>query len=162
LAALVEGELRWIELPAELGALPAADAFVLTAARDARIAEERLWRLQLAVEEAVVNVLRYAYPPGENGTVRIGCAATAGRLLVTIRDQGRPFDPLALEEPDVTGPIEERSIGGLGVFLLRQMVEALTYRRAEGMNQLTFQFVATSPLAAAAPGPFPAEKESAP
>ena len=136
-----EGERRWLVLPAELESLEAFQEFVREGARSASLPEEKLWRLELALEEALVNVFRYAYPPGRSGPVEVGWSVEAtGRLSVTIRDTGQPFDPLAREPPDLTSAIESRPEGGLGIYLLRQVTDGVAYRREEGMNQLTFHF----------------------
>jgi len=141
LATPDEGERRWLVLPAELESLAAFQEFVREGARSASLPEERLWKLELALEEALVNVFRYAYPPGRSGPVEVGWSVEAtGRLSVTIRDTGQPFDPLAREPPDLTSAIESRPEGGLGIYLLRQVTDGVAYRREEGMNQLTFHF----------------------
>ena len=93
--------------------------------------------LNLALEEAVVNVMNYAYPKGTVGTVTIDAEASDERLKFVITDTGQPFDPTAQADADVTLSIEERPIGGLGIFLVRQIMDTVAYQRLNGVNQLT-------------------------
>jgi anti-sigma regulatory factor (Ser/Thr protein kinase) len=127
-------------VPASLDSLGAAEAFVATAARAAGVSEDRIWKVQLALEEVLVNVFRYAYAPGEAGSVSIGCSVADGGIFLRIRDSGRPFDPLAHHAPDLGGGIEDRAVGGLGIFLLREMADGVAYHRLGDANQLTLEF----------------------
>jgi anti-sigma regulatory factor (Ser/Thr protein kinase) len=93
--------------------------------------------INLAVEEAVANVMKYAYQKGTAGEVRINATAADGLLTIAITDDGAPFDPSQKEDPDVSLPVEERPIGGLGIFLVRQLMDSVAYQRADGKNILT-------------------------
>jgi serine/threonine-protein kinase RsbW len=62
-----------------------------------------------------------------------------GALTATVSDDGRPFDPLSQPSPDIHAPLEDRTIGGLGIHLIRSMMDAVEYRRADGRNHLTFR-----------------------
>ena len=87
--------------------------------------------LRLIVEEACVNVISHAYPPGAPGPLALQIEARqhGGRpvMEITIEDQGRPFNPLALPAPDRTGPLEDLPIGGLGVHLIRSLSDLQHY-----------------------------------
>jgi sigma-B regulation protein RsbU (phosphoserine phosphatase) len=91
----------------------------------------------LAIEEAVTNVMLYAYPPDVKGEVRIDMSANDLLLLVNIYDNGAPFDPTAMPEADVTLPLEKRRRGGLGIFLMRKLMDSVSYERIEDCNVLT-------------------------
>lgn len=93
--------------------------------------------LNLALEEAVTNVICYAYPEGTPGTVDIVAEGDANQLTFTITDSGKPFDPTQQAEADITLGVEERPIGGLGIFLVRQIMDTIAYRRDNGQNILT-------------------------
>jgi sigma-B regulation protein RsbU (phosphoserine phosphatase) len=95
--------------------------------------------LNLALEEAVVNVMNYAYPKGTVGTVTIDAEASDERLKFVITDQGAPFDPTAKEDADITLSVEDRPIGGLGIFLVRQLMDSINYERVNGCNVLTLR-----------------------
>ena len=93
--------------------------------------------LNLAMEEAVVNVMSYAYPAGTVGNVDIDAEFADGQLTFVLSDSGTPFDPTQAGEPDLTLDAEERPIGGLGIFLVRQIMDTIVYRRSDGKNILT-------------------------
>lgn len=96
-------------------------------------------KMNLAMEEAVVNVMNYAYPKGEHGEVRIKAEANDVRLKFVIRDDGFPYDPTEREEPDITLSAEERSIGGLGIHLVRQFMDSINYERVGRENIFTLR-----------------------
>jgi len=111
--------------------------FVSSCAKQCGAGPERLTEIELALEEILVNIFNYAYPGGQ-GDVAIRCRCDAGgRLVVEIADDGVPFDILTRAEPDLDAAIEERNIGGLGIFFVRQFVQEIGYRREGGRNVLT-------------------------
>jgi len=94
---------------------------------------------QLALEECVTNVLRYAFPDVDAPLaacvlVRLGCDGQT--VLAEIHDSGRPFNPLLAPPPDLEAPLEEMHIGGWGIHIVRQLMDAVEYRRHEGRNIL--------------------------
>lgn len=93
--------------------------------------------INLAMEEAVVNVMNYAYPTGTTGQIHIEAQADDTCLFFTIIDSGKPFDPTAKEEVDTTLTAEARSIGGLGIHLVRQLMDSIRYERSDNKNKLT-------------------------
>ena len=98
--------------------------------------QERISKIELATEEALVNIVRYAYPEGP-GDVEMICQVDRGRFIIEIIDSGIPFDVTAMPDPDVTAGIEERELGGLGIFLIRRMMDEVRYRREDNRNILT-------------------------
>ena len=96
-------------------------------------------QMNLAMEEAVVNVMDYAYPAGTVGDVTIEAESDDDQLQFTIIDSGTPFDPTAKEEVDTTLSAEERPIGGLGIHLVRQLMDSINYERIDGKNILTLR-----------------------
>lgn len=95
--------------------------------------------LNLALEEAVTNVISYAYPEGQEGTVDIDVRATKEQLEFVISDSGIPFDPTTKEDADITLGVEERPIGGLGIFLVRQLMDTILYEYKDKKNILTLR-----------------------
>ena len=95
--------------------------------------------LNLAIEEAVVNVMDYAYPAGTKGNINIEAKANDHRLKFIITDWGTPFDPTEKSEVDTTLSAEERPIGGLGIHLVRQIMDSINYERTDGKNVLTLR-----------------------
>lgn len=113
--------------------------FVDAIAEEASIDPSLAMSLNLALEEAVTNVVMYAYPAGEEGDVDIVAELSEGTLLFTISDKGIPFDPTKKEDADITLGVEERQIGGLGIFLVRQLMDTVEYERKDGYNILTMK-----------------------
>ncbi len=105
-------------------------------AAEAGVPPERVARLDLAIEEWATNVCRYAYR-GEDGSVWVAVQRDGPTLVVELSDEGSPFDPTAAAEPDVSLPLSERSPGGLGLLLMRRMVDELSYRRDGHRNVVT-------------------------
>ena len=96
-------------------------------------------QLRLAVEEAVVNVIEYAYPHGTEGNVGITMMFDGHRLKVVIDDSGVAFDPTAEKKVDTTLSAEERRVGGLGIHLVRELMDSINYERVNGHNILTLR-----------------------
>ena len=94
-------------------------------------------QINLAIEEAVVNVMNYAYPEGTKGDITIEAKANKTEMSIIISDTGKPFDPTAKAEVDITLSAEDRSIGGLGIHLIRQIMDHINYERVDGHNILT-------------------------
>lgn len=120
---------------ASTGAVPEVIAFVADEAGDWGLHPQRLMQLELAVEEAVVNICLYAYevPPGE---VLVRVESLPDSLAVELVDEGVPFDPLAVGEPDLRAPAGQRQVGGLGIFLVRRVMDEVVYRREGPHNVL--------------------------
>ena len=95
--------------------------------------------LNLAMEEAVVNVISYAYPMGEEGEIVVEAKINSKRLKFVITDKGMPFDITKREEADVTLPADERPIGGLGIFLVRHIMDSVNYERVGDKNILSLR-----------------------
>lgn len=94
--------------------------------------------LNLALEEAVVNVMNYAYPKEQTGNIEIEAYTDKNCIRFIITDNGIPFDPTTDDtEPDITADIEERSIGGLGIFLVTHLMDTVAYKRNDDKNVLT-------------------------
>ena len=94
-------------------------------------------KMRLAVEEAVVNVMEYAYPIGEEGEIEVCMTADGEGLTVVVTDAGTPFDPTLKEGVDISLSAEERQIGGLGIHLLRALMDDVHYEYLNGRNTLT-------------------------
>jgi serine phosphatase RsbU (regulator of sigma subunit)/anti-sigma regulatory factor (Ser/Thr protein kinase) len=122
-------------LPAKLYNLEKMFDFIRAAAVKQGFEKSMVNKIQLACEEALVNVINYAYPEQE-GDVEITYDNLEEALEIEIVDSGVAFDPLALPAPDITAPIEKRRIGGLGIYMLRKIMDKVTYKREEGRNIL--------------------------
>lgn len=92
--------------------------------------------LRLALEEAVVNVIYYAYPEGETGDVTVYAESDRSEVRFTVVDSGKPFDPTAVLSADTTLDAQNRPIGGLGIHLVRKLTDSVSYSRKDGKNVL--------------------------
>lgn len=93
-----------------------------------------IFKVNLVLDELWVNVVHYS---GATGDVEVSLDADADEVRLEIADDGRPFDPLSeVVEPDLDAALEDRPIGGLGIFLVREMMDELHYRREDGKNRL--------------------------
>lgn len=115
---------EWVEALGEELSLPMAGVF----------------QLNLALEEAVVNVMNYAYPDQKDMPVTLEAEAEGDNITFTLSDEGLEFDPTKADEPDITLSAEERQIGGLGIFLVQQMMKEVVYQRKDKKNILTMVY----------------------
>ena len=128
-----------IVLSSDLQEVPRLNEFVEEVCQTTGFDEIATMQIKIAVEEAVVNVMKYAYPSGQPGDVTIETASNDVRLKFTIIDSGQPFDPTVQPEVDTTLPAKERKIGGLGIHIMRQNMDSINYERMGNLNVLTLR-----------------------
>ena len=128
-----------IVLPNDTQEVPQLAAFIDEVCEAAGLDDITTMQMNLAMEEAVVNVMDYAYPAGQHGDITIEAASDGVLLKFTITDSGSPFDPTAKADVDTSLSAEERPIGGLGIHLVRQLMDSIGYERAGGQNILTLK-----------------------
>ena len=126
-----------LTLTNDISNIPLLAEFVEAIAEELELDMEISMSLNLALEEAVVNVMNYAYPKGTKGDILIDALTDDDRLKFVITDQGVAFDPTAKDEVDTSLSAEERPIGGLGIHLVRQLMDNIEYERKDGSNILT-------------------------
>jgi serine/threonine-protein kinase RsbW len=130
-------------MPAVLESLAEIRRFVKEAADRAGIADSRTYQLQLAVDEIATNIMLYGYKDaGDRAVISISSEASGDALVITLKDQSPPFDPRTMQMPeaqDLVRPLEERKIGGLGIFLAIQGVGRFEYRHEDGSNLNIFE-----------------------
>jgi serine/threonine-protein kinase RsbW len=105
-------------------------------ARQHGLAARVLHDVQLALEEHLTNILSYGYDDKLEHQIRIRLGLSAPELRVEVEDDGHPFNPLERPAPDLSQPIDERPIGGLGIHMMRKALDGMEYRRADGKNIL--------------------------
>lgn len=129
-------ETRERNFDASLDAIPAMIEFASSTAGSFDVHPKRIMHLELAVEEAAANICSYAYkiPPGE---VTIKISREPEMFRIELIDSGVPFDPMAMETPDLHAELESRQVGGLGVFLIRRMLDDVHYSRRGTQNILS-------------------------
>ena len=128
--------MRTLTLPAKVEHLPQWTQFIVACAQAQGLPSKRIREIELAIEEALVNICHYAYPAGA-GEVEVACMVEAPQhFVIEFSDRGLPFDPLSLGEPALTDSLDDRQVGGLGVFLIRRLMDDASYRREGERNIL--------------------------
>lgn len=130
-----------LQVEARIENLPAILGFTGECATRAGFSAKRLAEVELVIEEAVVNICKYAYVD-ETGLIEITCQGDTADLVVHITDTGVPFDLLAVAEPDLNADISDRQIGGLGCYLIRTLADEVTSHRDGNRNVLELSFLA--------------------
>lgn len=126
-----------LKIDAKLSALSEVRDFVKVPALVLGLDDSAIYNLQLAVDEAVANIIIHGYG-GQGGPIEITARIDGGALIVRLKDKARLFDPTTRPPPDLSKPPEERAVGGAGVFLMREGMDHLSYRPADdGGNELT-------------------------
>jgi serine/threonine-protein kinase RsbW len=121
----------------DLNEIPGISTALEDVMKNHSFTDEEILDTQLAVEEAITNAIVHGYhETGTEGEIAIRCQATKGIVEIQIEDMAPPFDPLSLPEPDLTSDINERQIGGLGIFLIRQVMDEIVYRYEKNKNIL--------------------------
>lgn len=128
-----------LTLPNDVESIPQLAAFIEAVTEELAIAPQLTMRINLAMEEAVVNVMKYAYPEGTLGQIDISTSFSDGTITFAIKDSGIPFDPTKVSSPDISLPVEERSIGGLGIYLVRELMDEVSYCYKNNHNILTLK-----------------------
>ncbi len=105
--------------------------------KDWLLSDKLLLQLNLVLEELFTNAVSYGYEDDSKQQIDFHFLLSADEIQITMCDNGRPFDPTFPEDPDLDGPLSEKEIGGLGIFLARQYTDTLNYRREENKNIVT-------------------------
>jgi anti-sigma regulatory factor (Ser/Thr protein kinase) len=130
-----------LRLPARLESLDPFRHFVLNRMREWELSPSMVPKVELVLEEVLANIVHYAYPGGATGDMEVECFLDGPeRFCLTVEDWGDPFDPMSQCAPELTKNLFERQVGGLGIFLVRRLVNELRYRRDKGRNILTLCF----------------------
>lgn len=121
------------KLKAVMENVPAATKYIAQVAKEVGFGEHALYQIELAIDEACANVVEHAYPGEEGGEMEISCylesSSGLGRaFVIRVRDWGTGFDPGAVENPNVEAPLEDRGLGGLGLFLVKQVMDQVKFR----------------------------------
>jgi anti-sigma regulatory factor (Ser/Thr protein kinase) len=123
-------------LGSELAELPPALDWLEGVLRAAGVGETVVGELRLVAEEGLSNIIRHASADPAQHPIELTVEIDGGEILLALRDHGGPFDPLAAPAPDVDAPVELRPTGGLGILLLRRLVDRADYRREGDANVL--------------------------
>ncbi|MBR2777467.1 MAG: ATP-binding protein [Prevotella sp.] len=119
--------------------LERVSAFVEGIVEELKLGQDMLCELQLVMEEMVVNVISYAYPEGTVADITLIAESDGTELTFVISDKGKEFDPTQQEDADMSINPAEREIGGMGIFIVKNIMNEVTYQRLEGHNLLTMK-----------------------
>ena len=130
-----------INVPAILEQLEKVTNFVNQELKVDQLPEKVIRQFDIAIDELFTNIASYAYEKGQEGavTVQLEKEDSPPAIQISFIDSGIPFDPLSHEEPDVSLGVEERSIGGLGIFLVKKIMDDVQYRFENGKNIITIK-----------------------
>jgi serine/threonine-protein kinase RsbW len=125
-----------MQLPARIESMELLVRFISDNAGNLGFSGKRIKDIELAAEEALVNIINYAYPD-RPGNIKVTCTHhPSGKFVIEIEDTGIAFDMLSVKDPDISACISDREIGGLGVFLIRKLMDEIHYHRDNGKNIL--------------------------
>jgi serine/threonine-protein kinase RsbW len=125
-----------IQLPAKIENMELLVQFISDIARNFGFPGKRIKEIELATEEALVNIINYAYPD-HSGDIKVTCTQDPSKaFIIKIEDTGIAFDITSLKDPDISASISDREVGGLGVFLIRKLMDKVQYHRKNKKNIL--------------------------
>ena len=124
-------------VPGRFDRLETITDFVARAARLAGLNESSVYHCELAADEAYSNIIMHAYGGEDRGDIQLTCQCEPGTLTIIFEDHGRPFDSGSIKAPDLSGPLEGLAEGGLGVHLMRQLMDEVKFDPGRDQNRLT-------------------------
>jgi serine/threonine-protein kinase RsbW len=125
-----------LKVEGKLENLPALIDFVISSLRSMHASDGCAFDVQLAVDEIATNIIKYAYWK-KPGPIWTSLSLDGDRVIVVIRDEGRPFDPTKVSPPELGRNIEDMAVGGLGIYLAKKVMGSIDYSHADGQNVLT-------------------------
>jgi len=111
--------------------------FVGDIARNSGFSDKEVYNIQLATDEAASNVIEHAYEGVSDGLIEISCGVQSNYIKIILVDHGESFDPSDVPAPDLKADLSERKIGGLGIFLMRKLMDEVHYKTESGKNRNT-------------------------
>ena len=127
-----------MKLPAKIDQIESVTSALVAFLNEKGVDHGHIFKVQLALEEILANVASYAYAP-EDGDMEIEYDIEEQTLVMTITDEGKPFNPLEKEDPDITLDVADRPIGGLGVFIVKNTMDDVQYARDGNKNVLVIK-----------------------
>jgi serine/threonine-protein kinase RsbW len=121
----------------QLSELERLNEVVETFALEHGLASKLVFEINLALDELLTNVISYAFKDTEEHQIQLWIQLESGLLTLRLEDDGIPFDPTRMADPDVDLAVEDREIGGLGVFFVKKVMDGLDYKRVEERNVIT-------------------------
>ena len=125
-----------LHVPGWFDRLEQISKFIEQSGLEAGLDDTAICRCQLAVDEACTNIIEHAYDGEGHGDIDIRCEPEAGELVITIEDHGKRFDPESVPTPQLSSRLEEMQVGGLGLYFMRQVMDAVEFSYQDGSNKL--------------------------
>jgi serine/threonine-protein kinase RsbW len=119
--------VKTLKVKALLENVPVAIDFVTQSAKESGLDDQSLYQVRVAVDEVCANVVHHAYQGMEPGEMEISCDLDDQTFIVRVRDWGNAFDPDTVADPDLDAPLEDRTLGGLGLFLVKQFMDQVRF-----------------------------------
>src|SRR5215212_10198844 len=130
--------MKNVQFAAKFEYLDEIREFVGGIARGGGFSDKDVYNIQLATDEAASNIIEHAYEKTSNGVLELACGMQAGSITIILTDHGEPFDPSIVPIPDLKADLSDRKIGGLGLFLMRKLMDEVHYEsRPDQSNVLT-------------------------
>lgn len=123
--------------PARFEFLDEIRDLVAETARAGGFSEKTIYSLQLAADEAATNIIEHAYAGIKNASLSVTCEMQGDKIIITMHDKGKSFDPTAVKQPNLKADLAKRQIGGLGVYLMRKLMDTVRYESSSTGNLLT-------------------------
>lgn len=123
-------------VPARYDRIKQACSFVVDAAESAGLDESAVFHCQIAVDEACTNIIEHGYKGEDRGEIEVACHVDPGVLRIELVDRAPPFDVTRVPEPQLNLPIEETTIGGLGIYFMKKMMDEVSFEHRNGVNRL--------------------------
>ena len=131
--------MKELSIEAKIENLNAVQDFIKSELEASGISAKMQSQIKIVVEEIFVNIACYAYKPDTGGAViRI---ASGDEIVIEFEDWGKPYNPLVKDDPDITATAKEREPGGLGIFMVKKIMDTVEYRRDENRNILTIKAI---------------------
>jgi anti-sigma regulatory factor (Ser/Thr protein kinase) len=128
--------VRKLTVPGRYDRLAQISNFVAQAGAEAGLSEAEISHCELAVDEACTNIIEHGYGGEDRGSLEITCDPQAGELIIMIQDHARRFDPSTIPQPKLDASVEELGVGGLGLYFMRQVMDAVEFSYENGQNKL--------------------------
>jgi len=122
----MKGNCFAIEVESKLENIPVIGDFIVDTLEGFAVGQATIYQILLAVDEACTNVIKHAYS-GQTGIITLTCELLDDSLVIIIRDRGKPFDPRSVPPPDLEADLEQRKIGGLGIYFMQKMMDDVSY-----------------------------------
>jgi serine/threonine-protein kinase RsbW len=126
-------------VPASAPGVREAESKLVAFAKASGLPKDAIWRLEVALDEVLSNVVRHGSAAGTVGPIAVELDVLGSRIEVVVTDDAPAFNPLEVQAPDASVSLEDRPLGGLGIALVKALMDEVTYERRDGRNRLTFR-----------------------